>query len=148
MIGLERVRHVCLVTQRYADMVTFYRDVVGFRLKSESESSSAALSRGLGMDNAEVACALLTPPEQDFEVEIVQFKGDAKPVGHSPLDRPGYRHLALIVRDIDEAVGVLKSQGFPFVSEPVVVHRRDGVSVRFVYFRDPEGNYVELNQFT
>jgi catechol 2,3-dioxygenase-like lactoylglutathione lyase family enzyme len=59
----------------------------------------------------------------------------------------GYRHIAFIVDDLDKSFEILKGNGVEFFSEPITVSEPESVKgFRFVYFRDPEGNIIELNK--
>ena len=57
----------------------------------------------------------------------------------------GWRHLALEVADLDAAYGELAAKGVPFHEAP-----RDfppqAPKVRIAFFRDPDGNELELVQ--
>jgi len=53
---------------------------------------------------------------------------------------PGLRHLALRVRDFDEAFEFLRASRVEFVSEPGTATGGG----RIVSFRDPEGNELQI----
>jgi len=53
---------------------------------------------------------------------------------------PGLRHLALRVRDFDDAYESLKDKGVRFLSEPGAATGGG----RIVSFRDPEGNELQI----
>lgn len=57
------------------------------------------------------------------------------------------RHIALAIEDIDEAYRQLKELGIEFISEPICVTDPPSLAgFKFAYFKDPEGNIIELNQ--
>jgi len=55
----------------------------------------------------------------------------------------GLRHIAFDVTDIDSEYERLKAAGVEFLSEPQSL---DGVGLRSVYMRDPDGNIVEMQE--
>jgi catechol 2,3-dioxygenase-like lactoylglutathione lyase family enzyme len=71
------------------------------------------------------------------------------------VDRPnalGLRHLAFKVDDVDAAVTKLQTAGVEFFSRVQTVPDSQvtyagGVRKRLVYFRDPEGNILELCEY-
>jgi glyoxylase I family protein len=60
----------------------------------------------------------------------------------------GYRHIAFVVSDLDAGYQKLHDAGnIEILSEPVTMTTpRSIAGFRFVYFRDPEGNIIELNE--
>ena len=84
----------------------------------------------------------------DAELELFEFSGGRRDNnGAGIVDMPGYRHLAFTVSDIDQACRVLREYEIDLFSDPVTVSRPvNAAGIRFVYFRDPEGNIIELNQ--
>lgn len=57
----------------------------------------------------------------------------------------GWRHLALEVADVDAAYSELAAQGVPF-HEPPHGFPPAAPTVRIAFFRDPDGNELELVQ--
>lgn len=55
---------------------------------------------------------------------------------------PGYTHVALSVRDVDEAKGALEAAGVRITEGPVTFPS----GARAIFVRDPDCNVVELNQ--
>ena len=57
-----------------------------------------------------------------------------------PEKNPGYTHMALAVRDLGEAQRALEALGVQITEGPVSFP-----GARAVFFRDPDGNVIELN---
>ncbi|MBD2054464.1 VOC family protein, partial [Oculatella sp. FACHB-28] len=53
----------------------------------------------------------------------------------------GWRHLAFAVDDVDRAYETLSDRGVEFISPPVTY---DPLGIRIVYFKDIDGNILEL----
>ena len=82
-------------------------------------------------------------PGRDADQQIHIFGAEgASPVARSPKQDPTRAHIALAVEDIDEARAELKRQGIEFwVYESLVGDASDQV-----FFEDPFGNMIELQQ--
>jgi catechol 2,3-dioxygenase-like lactoylglutathione lyase family enzyme len=46
--------------------------------------------------------------------------------------------------DIDSAAELLRAHGIPIIDEPSPRHTADGLRALSIYFRDPDGNLLEL----
>ncbi len=132
-------------------MINFYTHVLGFEVKRRFEIKSGDFQKGIGVVGAEAKGAHLAIPNSNVEMELFQF---TNPLLHTtgsslPANHPGYRHIALIVSNLHEAYLELKNKGVVFLSEPVIVKEpKEVAGFQFVYFRDSEGNIIELNPAT
>lgn len=71
-------------------------------------------------------------------LEIIKGEGGR---GNAHARTPGFRHLAISVKDFDAAHEHLKSVGVRFAGEPYVNQGN-----RLVFFSDPDGNLIHLIQ--
>ena len=126
--GMDRpthtgLRHVALNVTHLDDMKRFYVDLLGFAVEWEPDPDNVYLSSGtdnLALHRASSAAA------------------SAEAGQHSALD-----HLGVIVRaadDVDRWAAFLESHGV--VIDAVPRTHRDGA--RSCYFRDPDGNRVQI----
>lgn len=126
------LRHLALNAVRLADMKRFYVELLGFHVEWEPDPDNVYLSSGTdnlalhraGGSNAPVAAEAASP--------------EAGTAGSSPLD-----HLGVIVRepaDVDRWAVFLESRGIVMDAKPRT--HRDGA--RSCYFRDPDGNRVQV----
>jgi glyoxylase I family protein len=78
-------------------------------------------------------------------LEVFQFTSpEPRPhKGTRPVNKHGITHICLEVTDINAEYERLKAAGMPFNCAP---QAQDGSSM--VYGRDPDGNVVELIEFT
>src|SRR5262245_31116173 len=120
------LRHLALNVHDLAAMKRFYVELLGFAVEWEPDPDNVYLSSGL--DNLALhRSTSLT-------------EGSATPAGDgvSPLD-----HLGLIVRaadDVDRWASFLEGHGVTIDAKPRT--HRDGA--RSCYFRDPDGNRVQI----
>lgn len=115
------LRHLALNARDLDAMKRFYVDVLGFAVEWEPDADNVYLSSGI--DN--------------LALHRVTSDGSRSGDGQS-LD-----HLGLIVRsaqDVDQWAAYLESRGVTIDAQPRT--HRDGA--RSCYFRDPDGNRVQL----
>jgi len=149
MVQIKKFRHVALVVRDLDKMVDFYAQALGFEVKRRFQIKSSDFQKGIGVPGAEAKGVHIIVPNSTVEIELFQFTVPPAPGYDSPLpaNQPGYRHIALIVDKLEEAYSELKTRGVTFLSEPIRVKEpKEVAGFQFVYFRDPEGNIVELNQ--
>jgi catechol 2,3-dioxygenase-like lactoylglutathione lyase family enzyme len=113
------LRHLALNARGLEAMKQFYVDVLGFEVEWEPDADNVYLSSGI--DN------------------LALHRAEGRPAGApSALD-----HLGLIVRaadDVDRWAAFLESRGVVVEQKPRT--HRDGA--RSCYFRDPDGNVVQI----
>ena len=146
---IQRFRHVAVVANDLNKLVDFYTQILGFEVKRRYEARGADFQKGIGVPGAEATVVHLTIPNSPAELELFQFAASVGSDARSALaaNQPGYRHMALIVDNLQDAYVELKAKGITFLSEPIIWHEpKELAGFQFIYFRDPEGNIVELNQ--
>ncbi len=148
MINIQRFRHVALVVRDLDRMVEFYTRLLGLKLKRTFEIESEEFRKGIGVKNAKAKGAHLMVPDSNVEIELFQFIDNLRVKEKTSVaNMIGYRHMAFIVDDLDKTVETLKGKGVELFSDPITVNEPESVrGFRFVYFRDPEGNIIELNK--
>jgi catechol 2,3-dioxygenase-like lactoylglutathione lyase family enzyme len=115
------LRHLALNVRQMTEMKRFYVDLLGFTVEWEPDPDNVYLSSGidnLALHRAEGASAGAAPP--------------------GALD-----HLGVIVRqadDVDRWAAFLEDRGVAMDAKPRT--HRDGA--RSCYFRDPDGNRVQV----
>jgi lactoylglutathione lyase len=86
--------------------------------------------------------AILVHPS-GIEINLILNAADAdvaNPLMDSEEKLPGYTHMALVVKDLEQAAEVLEASGFP-VSGRLEVPS----GLRAIFVRDPDRNVVELD---
>jgi catechol 2,3-dioxygenase-like lactoylglutathione lyase family enzyme len=116
------LRHLALNVRDLDAMRRFYVDVLGFAVEWEPDPDNVYLSSG--MDN----------------LALHRAAGDTPP---GPAAPGALDHLGLIVRradEVDQWAAFLESRGIALDARPRT--HRDGA--RSCYFRDPDGNKVQI----
>ncbi|MFO1536530.1 MAG: VOC family protein [Actinomycetota bacterium] len=136
------VNHLGLCVRDLGASLAFYRDVVGFSVRSAPRRLAGAwfdtLTRS---DGAEIEVAMCTLG--DCTLQLVQYHAaGAEPVaaGHH---RPGNPHLCIDVDDVDEKHAEVVALG---AHRPTEIVDIAGTGIRSFYVEDPDGTPVEFLQ--
>lgn len=128
-------------------MSEFYINVFDCRVKPpERKLSGLWLDQATGLQNAKLeGVHLLLPGHGDngptLEIFSYQEMHDSNPL---MANNVGLTHLAFEVSDIDQTLKKAIENGGELMGK-VTEKRIDGLGeLKFVYFRDPEGNIVEI----
>ena len=145
---IQRFRHIAIIVQSMEVMLHFYRDILGFRIIKDFRISNPEFQKGIGLPDASARCVHLALPESTGELELFEFAQPNNRNGDYPaINDPGFRHIALVVQNLDEVVAELKKKGVIFHSAPVRFETPKEIKgFCFVYLKDPEGNFIELNE--
>ena len=112
------------------------------------EGGSEEMGRGLGMAGAKgrAAIMMLDPSNRrGCRVDLIEWTSP-KTKGSPPPDlfHVGMARLCLHCTDLDGHVEQLKAAGVELVSDPVEMMK----GTRFVCFKDPDGTFIELIEFS
>lgn len=134
------LQHVGITVSNFENAVAWWSELFGFRLVTELTISGADAERLAGLYGASgltVRLGFLRAPGGNV-LEIFTFDPPIEPQ-LTDWRRPGYTHVALAVRDVPGMYRQLKSAGITFVSD---VNFTAGA--HWAFFRDPDGNLIEL----
>jgi len=119
----KKIDYTMIMVSDMPRSVAFYRDVLGFRLRFQSEFWS------------------------EFETDgtTLALHGGARPAARpaAPSDEKtaGTITIGLNVSNLDATVRMLKGQGVVFLLEPTL---REGQGIRLAIFADPDGLPISL----
>ena len=129
------LRHLALNVRHLEEMKRFYVDLLGFAVEWEPDPDNVYLSSGV--DNLALHRSAPLTADRSDPLTAGRSASDASGVG-SALD-----HFGLIVReaeDVDRWAAFLESRGVTLQKAPRT--HRDGA--RSCYFRDPDGNSIQI----
>lgn len=126
-----QLHHVTLSAHDVDSTAQWYVDYLGF---SMTDRFSLTRPDGRQIDVVRIA-------RPGLQLNISQFPDSVSP--DRSTENQGWRHLAFEVEDVDRTYQQLRSQGVQFITEPFTY---DPPGYRVVFFRDPEGNILELYQ--
>jgi catechol 2,3-dioxygenase-like lactoylglutathione lyase family enzyme len=138
---ITQIRHTGLVVADLELALSFWRDLLGFKVQKLLEESGPHIDAMMGLKNAEVKTVKLSSPCGGV-LELLNFK--SHPDTERWLGKPfstGFTHIALGVSDLDELFNKLKIFGATFPAKPQ--YSPDG-SVKVIYCTGPEGVLLEL----
>ena len=125
------VDHPAIACRDSRRQIDWYRRYLGMRVIAQNDADPPTALVGYDEDLKHGAVIELMP---------------ARDAGETPASvarfAPGLRHLALRVRDFDEAYDFLRDRGVEFLSDPGAATGGG----RVVSFRDPEGNELQIVQ--
>ena len=109
-----------------------------------SEKLGFTETKRVVVDNGNVRIAWMEIP--GFRVDLAQVQGSLRPEEQNAVPpqhmlSQGWRHLAFAVDDVDRVYEILSDRGVGFISPPATY---DPPGIRIVYFKDIDGNILEL----
>jgi len=123
-----RFDHVAITVRHMERSVAFYRDLLGFEVLGQ-----------LLVDEGRQKLVYLR--SGGAYVELFEFRDhDAETAVGVPDTVGGFKHLALQTDDVDAVAARLKAAGIEFTVEPLDAEG----GVRLAFFRDPDGNLLEI----
>ncbi len=125
MLKLLNIDHFVLTVASISRTVAFYRDMLGMTPVTFGEGRTA-LEFGPHKINLHEAGAEFQP--------------------HARNPAPGSADICLIVEDVAAAQAHLDSQGVDVFEGPVPRSGAQG-AITSIYFRDPDGNLIELAEY-
>lgn len=145
-----RFAHANIIARDWRLLSEFYAKVFDCRLKPpERKLSGSWLDHATGLENASLeGVHLLLPGHGDngptLEIFSYQEMHDCK---YIMANHVGITHIAFEVRDVDQTLDEALKNGGQLLGQ-VTDKAVEGVGeLRFVYFRDPEGNIVEIQSW-
>jgi catechol 2,3-dioxygenase-like lactoylglutathione lyase family enzyme len=130
------LRHLALNVRHLDEMKRFYVDLLGFTIEWEPDPDNIYLSSGI--DNLALHRSTSLTAGRSAEASRSTEERSGLSGEQTPLD-----HLGLIVRaadDVDRWASFLEHHGVTIDAQPRT--HRDGA--RSCYFRDPDGNRVQI----
>lgn len=147
------VRAVDAVGITVSDMeraLAFYTGVLPFEKIGDIELAGDAIEHLNGVFGARLRVARLRLGEEHIElIEYLAPQGRPFPPDSRSNDR-WFQHIAIIVSDMQEAYDHLRRQRVQHASpgpQRLPDWNPDAGGIEAFYFRDPDGNYLEILQF-
>lgn len=145
-----RYAHTNIAARNWKILSDFYIHVFNCTIKPpKRELSGDWLDKATGLSNAKLeGVHLLLPGYGDsgptLEIFSYQDTHACKPV---MANYTGFRHIAFEVEDVDTILSKALQKGANKLGE-ITEKNIEGIGVlKFVYFRDPEGNIIEIQSW-
>jgi len=118
------IEHIGIYARDVERLAKWYQDVLGFKIIRVLEKPGRPPIYFLGYEN----CGCI------IEILPTQKEGKGR-----ELNDPGFSHIGIVVDDFEKAIDHLKSKGVE-----VFGVRKTSAGWMIGYFRDPEGNILEI----
>jgi catechol 2,3-dioxygenase-like lactoylglutathione lyase family enzyme len=122
------IAHLAVVTSDIDQAVDFYTGVLGFRETLRLETDHSGTIVFVSVDGTQLELFGGGQPREPGEDE----------------GKVGYPHVALAVDDVDAEYERLTSLGVEFDMPPTDAE----AGIRLAFFRDPDGNRIEIIRFS
>jgi predicted enzyme related to lactoylglutathione lyase len=151
MVTNAKYVHTNLIAHDWKRLADFYTRVFGCNLVlPERDLEGQWLDDATSIPHARIRGAHLRLPgygNAGPTLEIFQYDSELEKPS-TAVNRPGFGHIAFAVDDVDAARDAVVSEGGRAVGEIVSVDISGAGKIRFVYVADPEGNVIELQQWS
>lgn len=139
---MENIRHFGLVVLNLEKALVFYRDLLGLCLQGKTDESGDFISKMLSFENVKLKTVKLSANDNSTRLELLEFDNpQINPTKKTSLFTPGFTHVSLTVKNLDELYIRLKNSNVEFNSPPTV---SPNGTLKVVFCKDFEGNYLEL----
>lgn len=145
-----RFVHTNIVARDWKRLADFYITVFNCRVKPpERHLSGDWLDRAIGLEKAGLAGAHLLLPghgEDGPTLEIFTYENihECAPM---MANHTGFTHIAFEVDDVEATLNKALRNGGELLGEVTKKEIKHAGMLNFVYFRDPEGNIVEIQSW-
>lgn len=120
----------------------FYRDLLGLHIQGKTDEKGDFISKVLSSENIELKTVKLSADDNSTRIELLQFDNpkitQTKKIS---LFEPGFTHISLTVKNLDELYSRLKNSKIEFNCTPTI---SSNGTLKVVFCKDFEGNYLEL----
>jgi len=147
--AVHQVESVGLTVNDLEREVRFFTQVLPFEQVSGSEFKGQASAQLLGLSQAELKVAVLRLGDESISLTEHLDKGHPIPADSRSYDH-WFQHIAIVVRDMDQAYGHLRQHKVKYVStapQALPEWNKGAAGIKAFYFRDPEDHVLEIIWF-
>ena len=145
-----RFAHTNIVAKDWKHLSEFYIKVFGCVKKLPERSLSGDwLDQATGLRNARLAGIHLLLPGHGTSgptLEIFTYE-DMCESDFAMANSTGYSHIAFEVEDIESTLKFALNNGAELLGRVTEKSIENVGTIKFVYFRDPEGNIIEIQSW-
>lgn len=145
-----RYAHTNIAARDWKRLAEFYMNVFGCVVKPpERNLSGRWLDRATGLKNAKLEGVHLVLPGHGSNGPTLEIFTYEELQTREPImaNHTGFTHIAFEVDDFDSVYETALNQGADDLGRPIEKLIEGVGTLKFVYFRDPEGNIVELQSW-
>ena len=151
--GEQKVRAVDAIGITVSDMtrsLAFYTEVLPFKQVAQSEVTGDAYKHLTGVFGLRIQVVRLQLGDEFIElIHYLAPRGRPVPINSRSNDH-WFQHIAIIVSDMDKAYALLRAHNVEHASpgpQRLPDWNPNAGGIQAFYFRDPDGNHLEILQF-
>lgn len=142
--------HTNIIAKDYRKLADFYIKVFNCEdVYVKRDLKGRWIDTGTGIDNVHIEGVHLKLPghgEDGPTLEIFQYNKSISQEMKN-INREGLAHIAFRVDDVEKALKAVLQAGGGQLSDIVKEHLPGIGTLTFVYAKDPEGNFIELQTY-
>jgi len=152
MSGGIRYVHTNLIARDWRKLADFYIAVFGCKpVYPERDLSGDWLVRLTGIEGAHIRGIHLALPgygEGGPTLEIFQYEPESLRDQPNRINRQGFGHIAFLTDSVEDVLNRLTEHGGKPLGE-IVTKEYEGIgTLTVVYAEDPEGNFIEIQNWS
>ena len=133
-------RHTGIIVKDMKKSLHFYKDILGLKVIQDFSDSSEYINKITGIKNADVHMIKLKA-EDETVLEILEYRNHPTELMEQPIYNVGACHIALQVRNANDAYNKLIENNVRIISKPVLSSEK--IAKVFFCF-DPNDVRIEL----
>ena len=133
-------RHTGIIVKDMKKSLHFYKDILGLKVIQDFSDSSEYVNKITGIKNADVHMIKLKA-EDETVLEILEYRNHPTELMEQPIYNVGACHIALQVRNANDAYNKLIENNVRIISKPVLSSEK--IAKVFFCF-DPNDVRIEL----
>ena len=141
--------HTNIISRNWNKLAEFYIKVFGCeKILPERDLKGKWIEEGTGVDNVHIKGIHLRLPGYEVDgptLEIFQYNKFI-PKKSKKINHEGFAHLAFQVDDVEATLKSVLKAGGSKLSKVINAKIPNIGKITFVYAKDPEGNYIELQK--
>nr|WP_227357520.1 VOC family protein [Haladaptatus salinisoli] len=132
-----QTHHVGVVVSDLDEAVSFYRDTLGLAIADEFTLSDDGIATAIDVE--EVTGDFVHLDAGGTRIELIEYDPVGDDTTANAINQHGAKHIGFSVDDIDTFYETLPKDVEP-ISNPQPIE----IGTSILFFRDPDGNFVEV----
>lgn len=138
---MKAIRHIGITVKDLDQAIDFYQGILGFKVVKRMNEQGKFIDYLSGLKNVDVTTVKMAADDGNLIELLFYHSHPCLTDERKRLTEIGLSHIAFTVEDITEEYNKLKKAGVKFNSAPKVSPDK---YAKVAFFRDPEGNFIEL----
>jgi catechol 2,3-dioxygenase-like lactoylglutathione lyase family enzyme len=147
-MGIKAIGHIGFCVSDLDRSVRFWCDGLGFEIIKEFEFYGGSWKKVLELDDSlDLQTRIIRRDHMTLEIMHFRKPGHSGDGERRPMNKLGFTHLAIWVRDIDEVAQRIVEYGGAIVEETRTVFDHPKIQGKWLICTDPDGIRLELVEY-